>query len=223
MNLQGLGIKEVQQSHFVPDTPVLRCSRVPLLIRCRIALSTKQIAMAIYGESEYSRWKAQTDLKKLYDAKMVRRGRCMITKDYFYYVGKQPEFPDHTLLVNWVWLALHKTGHLEAFNNEYDIGGLVPDAYFIYKGLPYFLELHHMRNEFDKVKPYTEHYQLGMWAGTGWPGGNRYAVVVVAAMSQADRDWIQKIIDRENTARLRFKVLLFKEIMDNPGVIEWGS
>lgn len=206
-----------------PQVPVMRSTRVLSFLDSRIALSNRQIALSVYGLTNYGYWKARTDTKKLFDAGLVKRGKVMGGKDFVYYIGKKPDDLDHLILANWVWVKLLLTEKLSYFENEKPLPGIQPDAYFVYDGKPYFLEVNReARHEFEKVPLYTDYFNSTAWKNPEWPGGMRFAVILVVTDTEQVKRYVLGRIEKENSAGLRFRVATLKEFWESPEVyLKW--
>jgi len=178
-------------------------------------LSREQIQLVCFGSSDYAKWKSRVELKKLYDEKKVRRGRCAVTADYVYYRRRMPDNADHLIQVNWVWVCLKLSGKLEHFQREVNCGDvLIADAYFVHDGKPWFLEMHREVNQrkFDKVNKYAAYFESGEWDGPQWPLPGLFARILVATETPKDAERIRDIIDRDNKIGLKFVVKTLDEL-----------
>ncbi len=184
------------------------------LIEERGALSREQVQLVCFGESEYARWKSQVELKRFYDAKLLRRTRVNVTSDYVYYQGKVPDDLDHLIQVNWVWVALKLAGGLNEFDNEVVFSNLIADAYFVVDGKPYFLELHrHVnRKAFDKVTKYGKLWASKDWDTDKWPLPGLFARVLIVTETESDKKKICKVVERENEHGITFTVTTLDEV-----------
>lgn len=208
-----------------PSIPVLRRTRILQLLDLRLALSNKQIAASVLSSTNYGHWKARTETKILFDAGLVKRSKIMGSNDLVYYTGKKPDDLDHLIMVNWVWVRLYRMGYLEFFENEKELQGLTPDAYFVFKGKPYFLEVNRSaRHDFEKVPLYTEYFNSVSWCTPEWPGGKQFAVILVITDTEENKRYIQSRIEKENTVGLRFSVATLNEFWEKPEVfLKWET
>jgi hypothetical protein len=153
-------------------------------------------------------------LKKLCEAGKLRRGRCMVSNDYVYYLGRPPIRIDHFVQVNWVWVALILTGKLDSFENEPDYGAIIPDAYFVLDGKPYFLEFHRAVNQrkFDKIPKYAAYLESEQWDAPDWPLPGKFARIIVVVETDKEADRLRKVVTVDNQAGLWIKVVTLDEI-----------
>ena len=191
---------------------VLRRARVLSILETRICLLTRQIAACCFSLDSYGLWKARVEAKKLHDAGLVRRGKVMDYKDWVYYRhGKRPDDMEHSILRNWVWI---KYKGADRWRDEPVLEGLQPDAFFVYKGQPYFLECHREVNtRFDKIPLYTRYFESGVWATEEWPSGNRFAEILVVCDTMRAKAFVEGKVVRDNEKHLRVKVLTLGELM----------
>ncbi len=170
--------------------------------------------MVHFGEKPYHQWKSRSVMRKLYDSGRVKRGRCMVSDDYVYYPNRPPDKIDHLIQVNWVWVYLMLTGKLDHFENEPDYGDLIPDAYFIFDGKPYFLEFHRSVNQrkFDKISKYAAYLESEQWDTDDWPMPGKFARIIVVTETEKDAVKLRGVVARDNKAGLWVKVVTLEEV-----------
>jgi len=193
---------------------VLRRAQVLSILDNRIALINKQVAAVVFELTNYGLWKASVETKKLFDAGLVRRTKIMGISDWVYFrLGKRPDDLEHKVLQNWVWVKYEKSGNLQRWKDEPVLEGLQPDAFFVWNGQPYFLEVHREVNtRFDKPTLYTQYFKTGVWATEDWPGGERFATILVVCDTMKAKQFVEKHIARQNDVGLRFKVQTLEEM-----------
>lgn len=192
---------------------VLRRARVLSLVDSRKVLLTRQVAACVFSLDSYGLWKARVECKKLFDAGLIRRGKVMSSRDWAYFKagGKRPDDMEHTILCNWVWF---KYQDATRWRDEPTLEGLQPDAFFVWDGQPYFLECHREVNtRFDKIPLYTRYYESGVWATDEWPGGNRFAEILVVCDTMKAKEFVDKRIQEDNKIPLRIRLLTVEELM----------
>lgn len=191
-----------------------RCMSIKNHIVSRRSLTREQVQLVVFGDTGYARWKCRSVLKRLCDTGKLKRGRCMVSNDYVYFSGRPPDKIDHLIQVNWVWVALVLTGKLDYFENEPDCGVVIPDAYFILDGKPYFLELHRAVNQrkFDKIQKYAEYYRSGAWNKDDWPMPGKFARIVVVVEVGMDVEKIRKVVKVDNKEGLWVNVVTLEQV-----------
>lgn len=201
--------------------PVLRPTQVLNFLSSRYALTNRQIAAVVYSSTDYGYWKARHDTKRMYDAGLVKRARIFGTYDYVYYCGEKPKELEHLIMVNWAWVRLHQLG-VTHFENEKQLDGLKPDGYFVYNEKPYFLEVERAtKNDFEKVALYTTYFESQSWLTPEWPGGNRFAPVLVIT-DETNNTYIKNKIAKDNGRGIRFRVATMQEFWKEPEVyLKW--
>lgn len=187
-------------------------------VRLCSALSRRQVAELCFGGGNYAEWKARTVLKKLYDLRFLRRGRCAVANDYVYWAKGKPDNLEHLILINWVYVTTNKTGQLNHFTWRTQWTSPIPDGYFIVRGKPFFLEVQRSVNhkDFDKVEKYTTFFESKIWDDEEWPTPGMFARIVIVADRRKEADRINRIIIKKNSIGLRFIVTTVQEIWEAP-------
>jgi hypothetical protein len=180
-------------------------------------LSRNQIQLLLFNEaSGYAEWKTCERLKKFYDAGLVKRGRCNVENCYVYWLDQKPEDPDRVVLVNWVYVYLRQTGQLEEFIREYKCNeNLIADAYFIFRGEPYFLVFHRLANKppvSDMLQKYIRYAESEQWLTNNWPGGNQFAGILIVCETEESKLNIAKVVHQENVLNLRVSVCTLEKL-----------
>lgn len=89
--------------------------------------TTSQIEKEFFIKHKQSARLARRRLKKLYDAKLIKRERSHINYEYVYYFEK-PKQIRHQVLVVGFYQAVKKHGKIIEFTPEKGMGGIRPDA-----------------------------------------------------------------------------------------------
>ena len=174
-------------------------------------LSRRLVNQLVFDDSEYGQWKCRVELKKLHDAGLIQRGRCMSTNDYVYWCGKQPKQIEHILGINEVCIIVREKA---VFRREYDFGIGVVDAYITVENRPYFVEYQRAINHSDmsvKVKQYEQYALSRKWDTEDWPMPGRFARVVVVVDNLKDRARIEKLT---KDSSVKFIVCLMSEVRE---------
>jgi len=159
-----------------------------------VVLSRRQISQLAFVDSNYGLWICRVELKKLFDAGLIQRGRCMSTNDYVYWCGKQPKQIEHMLGISEVCLIVREKA---VFKREYDFGIGVADVFITVENRPYFVEYQRSINHSDmsvKLKQYEQYALSRRWDTEEWPMPGRFARVVVVVDNLKDKERIEKII-----------------------------
>jgi hypothetical protein len=172
--------------------------------------------------------KCQLVLKNMTDNKKLQRGRCDISDQYCYWIGKKPYRIDHNILLNWIYVAARSQGiEVKAWIAPYIQPEVEPDAFTIlcYDGkfVVLFIEFQRSINnsKFDKVQKYIAHFLAMEWAKKDWvkPINGEIAYPMVLVVTDGKTDHIKEVIDRENKfeyegeeVSLRFKVATLEEV-----------
>jgi hypothetical protein len=127
---------------------------------------------------------------------------------------------EHALLVSWVYVYLRE--NISEFQIEFNCNDkLIADAYFAYKGKPYFLELHRVANKTPlthKIRKYTDYAESEKWLDENWLGDSQFAKLIIVCDGNAEK--IRSVVKKENKAGLRIQVLTLEELAENPNIIE---
>jgi len=175
-------------------------------------LSRRQVNQLLFDDSNYGQHKCRTELKKLFDAKLIYRGRCMSTNDYIYWMGKQPKHVEHRLGINQIYLNLRHIGPV--FKSDFDFGIGVADAFIVVENRPYFIEYQRSINHSDmsvKIQQYEQYALSRKWDTEGWPMPGRFARVVVVVDNLKDKARIEKLV---KGSKVVFYVCLLSEVGD---------
>lgn len=178
------------------------------------AATRRQVQAALFGDGEAAGWRARVLLKRLYDAGVLRRGRCDVAGDYVYWAGEKPGDINHTVMVNWVYLHLNKSGLLDEFRREVDCGHLVADAFFVLASRPFYLEFQRTVNKrpFDKVEKYAAYCESCSWDAPGWPAPGKFARVLLVTDTHIEKARLTRIIERQPTGGVSWVLLTLKEL-----------
>ena len=192
--------------------------------RCGV-LDAEQIERLIYPGVKSGKRQAQRKLKKLYEAKRLKRDRLAIDEPYHYYTAKMQQ-TKHRLATNWIYLwmlnNLKNWETLHSFEYEPDYKILRADALASVKNkvtgkfLFYFVEADlSTGNPFDKVKKYNDLYASERYAGSWWVKiADRFPAVIVATESESRLRTIQRAVDEENVHGLEFRVYLLDHLKE---------
>jgi len=201
-----------------------------LVEKCRF-ISREQVQAMLFPGQDY-RQKCCQRLQKLHQAGKLKRKRADLATPYTYYLPGVTwnQKAEHTIILNWVYVALARQikswFKLHVFKREYyckwDDGHLLADALVVLDNTvkkclhPVFVEIDRAgsNNRFDKVQKYTDYYNSKLWVKKWWAqpdeqGRYRFPKVLVVT----DRaDQVQKIIERDNAAGIRFEVVTLVEV-----------
>ena len=207
------------------------CSLVDELV----VLSREQVQSLVFGPGDYPAKKCRETLLKLVKREELRRGRTSITDSYVYWQrGRKPAQIDHTILLNWVYVAAKKAPNWWSLKDWQTKGIkcgniLVPDGFMVLRNIqkdkayPFYIEAQRIDNKsvFDKVKKYTDYFKSGEWHTPEWPGGKQFAgILVITDGFDTDKRRLEGIIQKENSKNLRFTVTTIDELINNfQGVI----
>jgi len=175
-------------------------------------LSRWQINQLVFDDSNYGQHKCRTELKKLFDAKLIYRGRCMSTNDYIYWMGKQPKHVEHRLGVNQIYLNLRHISTI--FKSDFDFSIGVADAFIVVENRPYFVEYQRAINHSDmsvKIQQYDQYALSRKWDTEGWPMPGKFARVVVVVDNLKDKARIEKLV---KVSKVVVRVCLLSEVKD---------
>lgn len=201
------------------------------------SLTREQIQLLHYGALTN---KCQ---KQLYDwsrpkADILQRGRCDVSDQYCYWIGKKPYRIDHNILLNWIYVSARTQGiEVKAWIAPYIQPEVEPDAFTIFcydgKFIVLFIEFQRAINnsKFDKVQKYITHFEAMEWAKKSWakPINGEIAYPMVLVVTDGKADHIKEVVEQENKfeyegeeVSLRFKVATLEEVrIDLRKVIEW--
>jgi len=172
-------------------------------------LSRRQISQLAFVDSNYGLWICRVELKKLFDAGLIQRGRCMSTNDYVYWCGKQPKQIEHMLGVNDVCLIVREKA---VFKREYDFGIGVADVFITIENRPYFVEYQRAINHSDmsvKIQQYEQYALSRRWDTDGWPMPGKFARIVVVVDNLKDKARIEKLV---KGSKLVFYICLMNDV-----------
>ncbi|KJS76099.1 MAG: hypothetical protein JL56_06070 [Desulfotomaculum sp. BICA1-6] len=201
-----------------------------LIQRCKY-ISRDQVQAMLFGHAY--RQKCCERLTKLYRAGKVSRKRVEASRPFIYFPAgvRWNQKVEHYLTLNWVYISLKKQikswFKLHVFDREHfckwDDGHLLADALVVLKNTaikklhPVFVEIDRgqSNNRFDKVLKYTDYYRSKAWVHEWWAQPDqesRYRFPKVLVVTDRS-ELVQKVIDRENGAGIRFIVLPEVDIM----------
>ena len=157
-------------------------------------LTTEQIECLLFSDIAYGKRMAQRRMKRLTEAKRIRRTRVEFDQPYHYFLEKPGQI-EHTVWVNWayIWIRknLKKWEELQSFQTEADFGVLRADAVAGVKNTVtgelkiYFVEVDLGHNAFDKVKKYNRLYEEDRYLTAWWvPLVNRFPAILVFTTRQ---------------------------------------
>ena len=175
-------------------------------------LSRRQVNQLLFDDSNYGQHKCRTELKKLFDAKLIYRGKCMSTNDYIYWMGKQPKHVEHRLGINQIFLNLRNINPV--FKSDFDFGIGVADAFIVVENRPYFVEYQRAINHSDmlvKIQQYEQYALSRKWDAEGWPMPGKFARVVVVVDNLKDKARIEKLT---KGSKVVFYVCLMSEVRE---------
>jgi len=175
-------------------------------------LSRRQINQLLFDDSNYGQHKCRTELKKLFVAKLIYRGRCMSTNDYIYWMGKQPKHVEHRLGINQIILDLRNIDPV--FKSDFDFGIGIADAFIVVENRPYFVEYQRAINHSDmsvKIQQYEQYALSRKWDTEDWPMPGKFARVVVVVDNPKDKARIEKLI---KGSKVLFYVCLLSGVKD---------
>lgn len=190
---------------------------------CR-ALDANQIACLLFRELPTGQNKAQQRLKKLFDAKRLKRVRYAVNAPYVYYTERLHGRLEHLIAVNWcyVWARTQKRAweRLQAFEREPDYGVLQADALIVYRNTAdatanrlYFVEVDLSDNAWDKTVKYNQMFATKGYKGQWWTSmTKKFPTVLCVTTTAARARLIEKSIAEENTNGLRFEVRLLDDL-----------
>ncbi|NPV45240.1 MAG: hypothetical protein HPY70_14900 [Firmicutes bacterium] len=192
-------------------------------IEARGALNTEQIACLLFSGSA-ALTKCQQRMKKLHDAKRVKRTKIDGTGSYCYFTGKKPGQLEHLISTNWVYIWLIKK--LKSWESlwywqyemVYDI--LRCDAFagirnnFTQEAKFYFIELDRSNNTWDKTVKYNQLYETEKYAGSSWVEHTKVFPIVLCVTENKNRlAVIEQSVRDENKYGLRFEVRLLEDLI----------
>jgi hypothetical protein len=155
-------------------------------------MSRDQVASLFFGNLKNPNTNANYVLKRLRDRGYVKAN---INRHPFIYFPSASSMKtdsqkvDHFLGINDCYIALKNTGHLSEFIMEpkYGKGNPEPDAMFIFRGFPFFLELQNsvysdkvMRAKIERYKSYVNSDQ---WHNEHWQNGKEIVFPYVLIVS----------------------------------------
>lgn len=165
--------------------------------------------------------------------KLVQRGKIKRLKfndsgQYVYYADKWSQKSEHTLMVNWVYVALVQQKKswfkLQAFTREYhcrwDGGELLADALIVLKNTQtgtlkaVLVEVDRDPNRFDKIPRYTEYYRSNAWVPLWWAqkDGEGYHTFPRLLVVTERKERVLRAIERDNAEGLRVAVATLEEV-----------
>lgn len=192
-------------------------------IEARGALNTEQIA-AMFFKGSAALKKCQQRMKKLYDAKRVKRTRINGSGSYCYYIGKKSGRLEHLISINWVYIwFIKRMKSWESlwywqYEMAYDI--LRCDAFlgirnaFTEEIKFYFIELDRSNNTWDKTRKYNQLYETEGYAGSFWVEYTKVFPVILCVTEDKNRlAIIERSVREENKYNLRFEVKLLDDLI----------
>lgn len=205
-----------------------RDKRILQEIEERGSLTTEQIAVSMFNGSQALR-KCQQRMKKLTDAKRVKRTKVNATGSYVYYVDKKSGRLEHLISTNWVyiWLKIKLSKWESMWYWQYEMvyPNLRCDGFsgiknsFTNRIRFYFVELDRSNNAWDKTVKYNTLYESEGYAGSFWVQHAKvFPTVLCVTESENRKVLIEKSVKEENINNLNFKVMLLddliQEVMD---------
>ena len=166
-------------------------------------------------------------LKKLYDAKKIKRDRVSISEPYFYYLDKKPGQIEHVLGVSWVYVwimsTLNSMERIHCFDREVKDYKLIrPDAFVGIKNLWkdsltfFFVELDigESGNDFGiKVRRYNDLYKSEGYVNQWWvPLSKRFPPIIVVTTGRVKT--LREKIQKENVHNLEFRVYSLDQVKE---------
>jgi hypothetical protein len=159
---------------------------------------------------------------------LLQRGRCDVTDQYVYWIGKKPYRIDHNILLNWIYVAAKGQGiEVKSWIAPYITDSVEPDIFsiFCYEGKfrPLYFEFQRAGNNspFDKPKKYIDYFLSMEWLKKEWAKnlGGTITFPSIITVTDGKKDHIQSIIERDNKfeyegkeAKLDFRVATLEEI-----------
>ncbi len=186
-------------------------------------MTTKQIAVLHFDiASGYD--KANQRLKKLYDAKLLKRCRTVTDQSYCYYIGQKSGRLEHLLSLNWVLIHTLKVSKswqtLYRWEYEKDYKFLRADAFFGLSNkfsdkVDYsFIELDRSENTFDKITKYNRLYESSAWEGENWvKTTDKFPSILCVCEDEKRCGMIADLIEKENKNNLHFKVCYLGDLI----------
>ena len=201
-----------------------RDNRIVREVEARGALCTEQITAMFFRGSAAST-KCQQRMKKLFDAKRVKRTRINPTGSFCYYIEKRSGRLEHLIGINWVYIWLMKRlkswESLWYWQYEMDYGILRCDAFTGIKnsfteGVKfYFVELDRSNNTWDKTRKYNQLYESEKYADSFWVQHTKIFPVILCVTEDKNRlPLIQQSVREENKHNLRFEVRLLDDLIN---------
>lgn len=200
-----------------------RDSNIVKEVEARGALNTEQITVMFFkGTTALN--KCQKRLKKLHDAKRLKRTRINGSGSYCYFTDKKPGRLEHLIGTNWVYIWLIKQmkswESLWYWQYEMDYGMLRCDAFagvknsFTGEIKFYFIELDRSNNTWDKTRKYNLLYETEKYADSFWVEHAKVFPVILCVTENKNRlAVIEQSVRDENTHGLRFDVRLLKDLI----------
>lgn len=194
------------------------------LLEANRALNTDQIQLLLFKDNIPHTTRRR--LKKLTEAKRVKRDRLSINEPYFYYLDKKPGQIEHVLGVSWIytWVCSSLSGitQLYGFEREVTYKTLRPDALICVKSawsksFSFFygeFDITESGNDFgEKVRRYNEFYNSGEYLKMWWvPLAKRFPIIRVVTTGKVDS--LLKKITKENVNNLEFQVFSLNQVKE---------
>lgn len=199
-----------------------RDSELLNLLNSQSVLNTEQIRILLFKDTCLRI--VQRRLKKLSEAKRIKRGRASIDEPFYYYLDKKPGQLEHSLGVSWIytWImsTLSNMETIHKFEREVDYKILRSDAFLAINNTWskqfafFFFEFDNdSSNAFDKVEKYNRIYSEEMYLGRWWvPLSKRFPMIII--VTTGSKKTIEEKIEMENVNKLRFKVYSLNEIKE---------
>lgn len=209
-------MNKVQQGYY-------RDKKIVREIEARGSLNTEQIT-AMFFRGSAGLKKCQQRMKKLYDAKRVKRTKINASGSYCYYIGKRSGRLEHLISTNWVYIWLTK--QMKSWESlwywqyemAYDI--LRCDAFtgiknsFTGEVKFYFVELDRSNNTWDKTRKYNQLYETEKYSDSFWVQHAKVFPVILCVTEDKNRlNLIEQSVMEENKHNLRFEVRLLDDLV----------
>jgi len=195
------------------------------LLESHSALDTDQIQHLLFKDNVPHT--ARRRLKKLADAKKVKRDRFSINEPYFYYLDKRPGQIEHVLGVSWVYVWIMSTlssmEKIHCFDREIkDYKIIRPDTFVGIKNLWkdslsfYFVELDIDNSGHDfgiKAGRYNDLYKSEGYLSQWWVHlAKRFPPIIVVTTGKIKT--IQEKIAKVNIHNLEFRVYSLNQVKE---------